>query len=114
MGLKKQQQAQQEKIQSEIKRTKLPKDREVIGIVEKRLGGSRMYVRCLDGKTRVCRIPGRMKRTLWVREGDFVVVEPWELGGDQKGDIVFKYRPTQVDFLRRKGLLKNLEEFDEF
>jgi len=41
-------------------------------------------------------------------------VEPWEYSGDGKGDIVYKYTPTQAGFLRRKGYLKQLEEFEEF
>ena len=92
----------------------LPKSTEVLGIVEQRLGGSRMNVRCLDGKRRVCRIPGRLKRSLWVREGDVVIVEPWEFGGDAKGDIIIKYTRLQVDVLRKKGYLKKIEEFEEF
>ena len=82
--------------------------------VEQRLGASRIRVRCLDGKTRVCRIPGRLKRKLWVREGDTVVVKPWEFGGDEKGDIIFKYRRTQVNYLKRQGYLKDLADFEEF
>ncbi len=72
-----------------------------------------MKVRCMDGRTRICRIPGRLKRRLWVREGDILLIEPWELGGNEKGDVIFKYRPIQVDLLRKKGLLKELvrEEF---
>jgi len=104
----------EERVAQEIRRIKLPKAPETFGIVEQRLGGSRMTVRCLDGKQRMCRIPGRMKRRLWVREGDFVIVEPWELGGDKKGDIIFKYRPSQVSFLKRKGYLKQLDDFEEF
>jgi initiation factor 1A len=49
-----------------------------------------------------------------VREGDLVLVEEWELGGEEKGDIIFKYRPSQVDWLKRKGHLKQLEEIEEF
>ena len=98
----------------EIQRIKLPRAPQVFGLVEQRVGGSRMLVRCLDGKTRNCRIPGRLKRRLWVREGDFVIVEPWELGGDVKGDILFKYRKSQVDWLKRKGYLKALEALEEF
>ena len=113
-GVKKRLEEEKRQREQEIRRTRMPRDREVIGIVEQRLGGSRMSVRCLDGKTRICRIPGRLKRRLWVREGNFVIVEPWELGGDAKGDIVYKYRPTQVDFLKRKGVLKQLEELNEF
>ena len=97
-----------------ITRVFLPRDKQCFGFLEQRLGASRMRVRCLDGKTRVCRIPGRLKRSLWVREGDIVVVEPWELGGDEKGDIIYKYSKLQVQFLKDKGYLKKLEETEEF
>jgi len=97
-----------------VTRVRLPKGKEVLGVVQQRLGGSRMKVLCLDGKSRICRIPGRLKRSLWVREGNIVIVEPWELGGDDKGDIVYKYRKAQAEFLKRKGHLKKLEEFEEF
>lgn len=98
--------------EEELGRVKIPKGREVIGTLDQRLGASRMRVKCLDGKTRICRIPGRLKRKLWVREGDVVLVEPWELGGDDKGDIIFKYKPIQVNWLRKKGYIK--EELQEF
>ncbi len=114
MSKKKEEQARQEAIQQEISRVKLPRNNQVFGILEQRLGGSRNRVRCLDGKTRICRIPGRLKRRLWVREGDLLLVEPWEHGGDEKGDIIFKYRPTQVNFLKKKGYLDKLDEFNEF
>lgn len=98
--------------QEEFVRVKLPRGRETIGIVEQRLGGSRARVKCFDGKSRICRIPGRFKRRLWIRENDTILVEPWELDND-KGDIIFKYRPNQIAVLRRKGLIKNIhiEEF---
>ena len=114
MSKKKEQQAIQEKLQSEISRIKLPRGREVFGVLEKRLGGSRVDVRCLDGKKRVCRIPGRLKRRLWVREGDIVVVEKWEYSGDRRGDLVYKYTKAQIEFLRRKGYLKQIDEWEEF
>ena len=98
----------------EITRVKLPVDKEVFGIVEQRLGGSRMRVRCFDGKQRIVRIPGRLKRSLWVREGNLIVVEPWEFLGDQKGDVVYKYNPAQIEFLKKRGYLKSTEEFEEF
>ena len=104
----------EERAQREISRIKMPWKGQSFGIVDQRLGGSRMRVRCLDGKTRICRIPGRLKRSLWVREKNIVIVEPWALGGDEKGDIVFKYTNAQVFYLRNKGHLKQLEEMDEF
>lgn len=104
----------EEQYQEDIRRVRLPKGDETLGILLQRLGGSRTSVRCLDGKTRVCRIPGRLKRKLWVREGDTLLIQPWEYGGDKKGDVIFKYRPNQVKFLKDKGYLKQLDEFDEF
>ncbi len=100
--------------EEQIQRVKLPRGDESIGLLIARLGGSRCRVRCLDGKERICRIPGRLKRSLWVRENDIVIVEPWEFGGDEKGDIIFKYRPVQVKWLKKKGYLDELEEMDEF
>lgn len=104
----------QQQEQEDLARVKLPRGAETLGVLEQRLGGSRCRVRCLDGKTRICRIPGRLKRTLWVREGDIILVEPWELSGNEKGDIIFKYRPNQVDFLKKRGHLDKLQEFDNF
>ncbi|MBT4936227.1 translation initiation factor eIF-1A [Candidatus Woesearchaeota archaeon] len=99
--------------QPEFIRVRIPRGKEVLGIVKQRLGGSRMRVLCLDGRERICRIPGRLRRALWVRENDVVIIEPWELGGDAKADIIHKYRSkAEVGFLRRKGYLKSIE--DEF
>ena len=114
MGKKKEEQERQEQLQQEISRIHLPKGRETFGVIEQRLGGSRMRVRCLDGKTRVCRIPGRLTRKLWVRESDVVIVEPWEYGGDEKGDIIYKYTPTQLVFIKKRGYLKQLQDYEEF
>jgi translation initiation factor 1A len=104
---------QKDVAQEDILRVKLPKDREVIGVLEQRLGASRNRVKCLDAVSRICRIPGRLKRSLWVREGDIVLVEPWEYDNN-KGDIIYKYRQTQVEWLKKKGYLKGIEESEEF
>lgn len=101
-------------LQQEIARVKLPRGNQVIGILEQRLGGSRMRVRCMDGKIRICRVPGRLKKGLWVREGDVLLIEPWELGGEDKGDVVFKYTRNQGVWLRDKGYLKDSEDVEEF
>jgi translation initiation factor 1A len=87
-------------------RVPLPRGREVIGIIEQRLGGNKMMVACLDGKSRNCRVPGRLKRELWLRENDVVIVEPWELD-NTRGDVLIKYRPNQIEWLKLKGYLKS-------
>ena len=101
-------------MEEEFIRVKIPKGNEILGVLQQRLGGSRVKVICLDGKTRVCRIPGRLKRKLWVREGDIVLVEPWEYGGNEKGDIIYKYTSSQVNWLKRNNYLKDIEGIEEF
>jgi len=85
-------------------RVRLPKGREVIGIITQRVGGSRMLVSCMDGKTRNCRVPGRNRRGLWLREGDAILIEPWEFDSD-KGDVLFKYTPAAIEKLKSMGRL---------
>jgi translation initiation factor 1A len=89
-------------------RVRLPQGREVIGIITQRVGGSRMLVSCMDGKTRNCRVPGRNRRGLWLREGDVIIVEPWEFD-DDKGDVLFKYTPAAIERLKSMGKLTTHE-----
>jgi len=95
----------------QVFRVKLPRGREVIGIIGQRLGGNRMSVEGTDKITRNCRVPGRLRRKLWLRPGDVVIIEPWEYD-NTKADIIFKYTPTQISFLRSKSYLK--KEDSEF
>ncbi|MEK6844715.1 MAG: translation initiation factor eIF-1A [Nanoarchaeota archaeon] len=95
--------------QPQVTRAPLPKGREVIGIIEQRYGGNKMKVNCLDGKERNCRVPGRLKRKLWLRPNDVVIIEPWELDPD-KGDVVLKYHSSQIEWLKRNGFLKTEEK----
>jgi len=92
-------------------RVKIPKGKEIIGIIAQRVGGSRMLVSCMDGKTRNCKVPGRLRRGMWLREGDVVIIEPWEFDED-KAYIMYKYTPNQVRKLKEMGLVQtSAEEF---
>lgn len=82
------------------------KEFEVLGIAEKMLGYDRIMVRCFDGFTRLCRIRGKMKRRAWIRLNDIVIVSPWDFQSDKRGDISYRYRRNQVDWLRNNGYLK--------
>lgn len=85
---------------------KIPEANDVIGIVKKMLGGDRLLVSCQDGHERLCRIRGKMKRRMWVRVGDIVLVSPWDFQSDERGDVIWRYKRNQADWLRRKGYLK--------
>jgi len=97
--------------QTQVLRVKLPRGREVIGIIGQRLGGNRMSIEGTDKVTRNCRVPGRLRRKLWLRPGDVVIIEPWEFD-NTKADVLFKYRPNQIAWLKNKGYLK--KEDSEF
>lgn len=98
-----------EKIQENQSRIRLPKKGEILGIVMQRLGGNRMEIKASDGKTRNCRVPGRFKRKFWLRNGDTVLIVPWEYD-NSKGDIIFQYNKNAAHQLKKRGLLANLEE----
>jgi translation initiation factor 1A len=91
-------------------RVRTPRAGQVLGEVEQLLGDRRMNVRCTDGNTRLCRIPGKIRRRIWIKEGNIVLVEPWQVQAHERGDILWRYTFQQADWLGRKGFLKNLNE----
>jgi translation initiation factor 1A len=92
--------------QEEITRVRLPRNRETIGEIEELLGASRFRIACQDGRTRICRIPGKFRRRRRIMAGDLVIVKPWDIEPNEKGDIVWMYTRTQANWLRSKGHLK--------
>lgn len=83
----------------------MPAPGDVLGIAVKLLGFDRVLVKCQDGHQRLCRIRGKMKRRVWIREGDVVLVSPWDFQSDKRGDVIWRYTRAQADMLRRKGLI---------
>jgi len=75
---------------------------ELFGVADQLLGASRIKVMCEDGKSRMGRIPGKLKKRMWIREGDLVIVRPWEFQ-EEKADIVYRYTKTQSSYLKRRG-----------
>ncbi len=83
----------------------LPVGSDVFGIATKMLGYGRFMVKCQDGFIRLCRVRGKMKRRNWIRLGDVVLVSPWDFQSDTRGDIFWRYRRNQMEWLRKKGHL---------
>ena len=94
------------KNESNLHKMLLPSANDVLGMAVKMLGGERILVKCQDGKERLCRIRGKLKRRVWVREGDIVLVSPWDFQSNKRGDIFWRYRKNQNEWLRNKGFLK--------
>ena len=83
------------------------KNGELFAIADQLLGASRIKVMCADGKARLARIPGKMKKRMWIREGDLVIVKPWSFQ-NEKADIVWRYTKTQANYLSRKHMIPNI------
>lgn len=95
--------------ESEEFKVRVPKgDRETIGVIEQLLGNRRMRVRCVDLKERLCRIPGKIRTRIRLKEGDYVLVQKWEIEKDKKGDILYKYIPREVEWLKKNGYIKGI------
>ena len=94
-------------------RLRLPKkqDNELFAIADQLMGGSRINVICEDGKSRMARIPGKMKRKARVRTGDLLIIKPWDIQ-NEKADIIYRYNRTQSNTLSRRKLLP--EEINVF
>ena len=90
----------------EVGRLPLPRRNrgEVFGIASQLLGAARIRVMCEDNTSRMGRITGKMKKKMWIREGDLLVIRPWGFQ-EGKADILFRYRRTQAQYLARRNLL---------
>ena len=80
---------------------------EMFAIADNILGGRRVRSICEDGESRLARIPGKMRRRQWVREGDLIVIQPWEFQ-DEKANVCMRYTKTQSLYLSRKGVLPEI------
>lgn len=72
-----------------------------------------MNVRSMDGRDILARVPGRAKKFLWIREGDIVLLKPWELD-ENKADLFYKFKPNEVKVLNKKGMLTDIGSVEEF
>ena len=89
----------------EVERVRMPRAGEILGVVEAMLGANKIRIRCQDGKVRLIRIPGKMRKRVWIRERDVVLIKPWSIQGETNGDVVWKYRINQAVWLKKRGIL---------
>ena len=93
-------------VEEEISRTRIPKQGELLGIVELMLGSDKLRVQCDDGKERIVRIPGKLRKKVWIRVNDLILIQPWKVMSDRRADVIWRYTQTQARWLQKKGYLK--------
>lgn len=94
--------------EEEKSRLREPNDDQILGKVIELLGADRLRVECEDGNERMVRIPGRLKKRVWVNRDDIVIVEPWDIEAEDKGDMVWRYDKNKIPALKDKGYLKRI------
>ena len=92
--------------EEEVVRVRMPRTRdgEIFAIADQLLGASRIRVMCADGKSRLGGIPGKLKKRMWIREGDLVVIRVWQFQ-DEKCDIRHRYTKTESSYMSRRGII---------
>ena len=93
----------QVKNESALKEIRLPEEGELFGRVLKMLGGENVMIKCADNITRRGRIRGKLKRRVWIRDNDIVIIAPWDFSGDERGDIIWRFTLPQVTWLKEQN-----------
>jgi translation initiation factor 1A len=91
--------------EAHLKELVLPEQGELLGVVQKISGGNQVLVQCTDGELRLCRIRGKMKRRMWIREHDIVLISPWDFD-HKRADIVWRYIKDHADWLNNNGYMR--------
>ena len=94
--------------ESHLKELVMPQQGEILGRVVKISGGNQVIVACVDGLTRLCRIRGKMKRRMWIRERDIVLVSPWDFD-NKRADIIWRYIKDHAEWLENNGYMNKPE-----
>ena len=68
--------------------------------ITKALGNCRFEVMCFDGKSRMATMCGKMRKRVFVNQGEFILVSlrDWQ---DSKCDIIDKYNANDNHYINR-------------
>jgi translation initiation factor 1A len=97
------------------KKPKIPnkKENEKLGVVIEILGGEHMTVKCENGETYLGVIRGKIKKRMWTRLNDLVIIVPWDFeskpreGKKRKAYIIWRYTRTQQSWLENHGFISD-------
>jgi translation initiation factor 1A len=96
-------------------RIKMPNRRlgEMFARVVDIYGNDRMQVFCEDEQHRIGRIRGKIKKRVWIRKGDLVVINPWEFETESseklaKCEITWRYMKSEISWLTRNNKIPSI------
>ena len=76
------------------------------------LGNCRLETLCFDGKTRLGTIRGKLRKKVWINQGDIILVGLRDFQ-DEKCDVIQKYTPDEARQLKAYGELPNTAKINQ-
>jgi len=80
--------------------------------VVKMLGNGRLEAKCFDGPSRLCHIRGKLRKKVWINQGDIILLSLREYQ-DGKGDVLMKYSADEARSLKAYGELPESAKINE-
>ena len=97
----------------EFQKIRMPKkeEHELLAIVTKMHGTNQLKAMCSDGIERSVRITGKMKKRVWIRENDLIIVKVWDFQ-PSKADVIWRFKGDYaINFFKKKKMLGKIEDF---
>jgi len=76
------------------------------------LGNGRLEAQCFDGEKRLCHIRGKLRKKVWVNQGDIILISLRDFQ-DGKADVILKYNSDEARQLKAYGELPESAKINE-
>lgn len=70
--------------------------------VTKMLGNGRLEAMCFDGTKRLCHIRGKLRKKVWINQGDIILIGLRDYQ-NAKADVILKYTADEARNLKTYG-----------
>ncbi|XP_065196535.1 eukaryotic translation initiation factor 1A, Y-chromosomal-like [Sycon ciliatum] len=79
-------------------------DRHEYAQVTKLFGCCRREAFCYDGRTRICQIRGKLRKKVWIKHGNIILIGLGDFQ-DSRADVILKYSDEEARKLKAYGEL---------
>lgn len=86
---------------------------QIYGQVTALLGTGHFAVQCADGRERRCHVRGNMRKKVWIKLNDVVLITPRSDRDSASGDIIHVYSLDDAHILKREGHIATLSAAPE-
>ncbi|XP_062511004.1 eukaryotic translation initiation factor 1A, X-chromosomal-like [Corticium candelabrum] len=80
--------------------------------VTRMLGNGRLEAMCFDGEKRLCHIRGKLRKKVWINQGDIILLGLREYQ-DAKADVIMRYNTEEARQLKTYGELPEHAKINE-